>query len=196
MQKKHIITIAGKPGSGKSTASKSIALELGHQHFSSGDLFRSLGKDRGVNVLEANLFGEKSEDIDNLVDQRLRDIGATEDNIVIDSRTAWHWIPLSYKVYLDLDLFTAATRVIGKMTPERLEYEHIPNDPDEYAHLLQQRLESEARRYKKLYNIDPYDMNNYDLVIDTKKNDAEQVKTLVINGFCDWIGGHAGSSSE
>lgn len=187
MQKKHIITIAGKPGSGKSTASKSIALELGYQHFSSGDFFRSLGKERGVNVLEANLSSEKSADIDELVDQRLRDIGNSEDALVIDSRTAWHWIPSSYKVYLDLDLLTAASRVLGKMTPERLEHEHIPNDPKEYADQLLRRQESEARRYQKSYGINPYDVSNYDLIVDSKQHNAEQVKELILNGFRDWI---------
>jgi cytidylate kinase len=187
MHKKHIITIAGKPGSGKSTASKSIALALDYQHFSSGDFFRSLGKERGVNVLEANLSGEKGADIDALVDQRLRDIGVTEDRMVIDSRTAWHWIPSSYKIYLDLDLLTAAERVLGKMTPERLEHEHIPNDPREYADQLKQRQESEARRYQKFYGIDPYDTKNYDLVIDAKQNNADQVRVLIMTGFDEWL---------
>lgn len=187
MQKKHIITIAGKPGSGKSTTAKAIASELGYQHFSSGDLFRAISKERGINVLEANLSGEQGADIDELVDQRLRDIGQTEDSIVLDSRTAWHWMPASFKVYLDLDLLTAAERVLGGMTPERMEVEHIPNDPNEYAEQLQQRLGSEARRYQTFYNINPYDTSNYDLVVDTKANNPDEVAALVIASFRDWI---------
>jgi cytidylate kinase len=188
IEKKHIITIAGKPGSGKSTASKALADKLGYAHFSSGDYFRSLSKERGVTVLEANLSGEKgAADLDELVDQRLRDINANEDQMSIDSRTAWHWIPSSYKVYLDLDLFTAAQRVLGKMTPERIEVEHIPNDPDEYAHQLQQRLDSEARRYQKFYDINPYDTTNYDLVVDTKTNSPEQVLDIIYKGYQDWL---------
>ncbi|HEX6415955.1 MAG TPA: nucleoside monophosphate kinase [Candidatus Saccharimonadales bacterium] len=188
IEKKHIITIAGKPGSGKSTASKALADKLGYAHFSSGDYFRSLSKDRGVTVLEANLAGEKgAADLDELVDQRLRDINTNEDQLSIDSRTAWHWIPTSYKVYLDLDLYTAAQRVLGKMTPERIEVEHIPNDPDEYAHQLQQRLDSEARRYQKFYGINPYDTSNYDLVVDTKVNSPEQVLDIIYKGYQDWL---------
>lgn len=187
MQKKHIITIAGRPGSGKSTASKAVAAELGYQHFSSGDLFRAIGKERGINVLEANLSGEKGADIDHLVDQRLREIGASEDEIVLDSRTAWYWMPASFKVYLDLDLFTAAERILLSTTPERLEVEHIPSDPKEYATQLQQRLESEARRYQKLYNINPYNKSNYDLVIDTKTHASQQVVELIISHFRRWL---------
>lgn len=187
MHKKHIITITGKPGSGKSTTSKAVAAELSYRHFSSGDLFRSIGKERGINVLQANLSGEKGSDIDQLVDQRLRDIGSKEDNMVIDSRTAWHWMPFSFKVYLDLDLITAAERIIASTDLARLETEHIPNDSKEYTFALQQRLESEARRYQKLYGVNPYDVSNYDLVIDTKTNDLEQTAALVLASFHDWL---------
>lgn len=187
MSRKHIITIAGKPGSGKSTASKAVATELGYQHFSSGDLFRAIGKERGINVLEANLSGEQGENIDHLVDQRLRDIGTTEDEIVIDSRTAWHWIPDSFKIYLNLDLLTAAQRILKGTDQARLDVEHIPRDPEEYANQLQQRLDSEARRYRQFYNIDPYDTTNYDLVIDTKMTSSEQVIAKILASYRDWL---------
>lgn len=187
MQKKHIITIAGKPGSGKSTTSKSVAAELKYTHFSSGDLFRAIGKERGINLLEANLSGEKGADIDHLVDQKLRDIGATEDEMVIDSRTAWHWIPSSFKVYLNLDLTTAAERILANTTPERMAVEHIPNDVNEYAHQLQQRLDSESRRYEKFYGINPYDVANYNLVIDTKIHSLDEVRSLILEEYKTWL---------
>lgn len=189
LSKKHIITITGKPGSGKSTTSKAVAVELGYRHFSSGDLFRSIGADRGITVLQANLSGEKDSSIDYLVDQKLRDIGANEDNMVIDSRTAWHWMPFAFKVCLDLDLMTAAERIMRDKDISRLETEHIPDDPKEYALALQQRLDSEARRYKKLYGVNPYDMSNYDLVVDTKASNPEQAAALVLDGFRDWLNG-------
>jgi len=185
--KKHIITITGKPGSGKSTTSKALAAELSYRHFSSGDLFRSIGNERGINILQANLSGEKDSSIDHLVDQRLRDIGATEDNMVIDSRMAWYWMPFSFKVYLDLDLMTAAERIMLNTDLSRLETEHIPHEAKEYALALQQRLDSEARRYKKLYNVNPYDVGNYDLVVDTKRNNPQQAAALVLNSFHDWL---------
>lgn len=185
--KKHIITIAGRPGSGKSTTAKTVAAQLGYQHFSSGDLFRAAGRERGVDVLQANLTAEQNAEIDHLVDGRLREIGASEDQLIVDSRMAWHWMPFSFKVFLNLDLQTAAQRIIGSMDEVRLANEHIPHDPVEYAAMLQQRLDSEARRYKALYNVDPFDLANYDLVIDTAANNIEQVVDQVVRGFQDWI---------
>jgi cytidylate kinase len=187
VQKKHIITIAGRPGSGKSTASKGVAQELGFQHFSSGDLFRAIGKERGINVTQTNLAAEKDANIDYLVDQRLRDIGATEDQIVIDSRMAWHWMPYSFKVYLELDLEVAARRILQNMEPARMESEHIPSDPAEYATALQNRLDLEARRYKALYDANPYDHANYDLVIDTDAYGPREVLEEILAQYKQWL---------
>lgn len=188
MPKKLIITIGGRPGSGKSTASKAIATTLGYEHFSSGDLFRAIGKEQGIELHQSNLAAEKDKGkgVDFVVDQRLREIGANQEKIAIDSRMAWHWIPNSFKVYLDLDLNTAARRILQSTDTKRHEREHIPVDPGEYATRLQQRLDSEARRYKSLYNADPYDKSNYDLVIDTATTTPEQVVEQILKAYQKW----------
>jgi len=190
MEKKHIITIAGRPGSGKSSTAKEVTARLGYQHFSSGDLFRALARERGIDVLQANLTAEQNAEIDHLVDGRLREIGVSEDQLVVDSRTAWHWMPNSFKVFLDLDLNTAAARILGKGSElsMRLKSEDIHQDPALYAEKLQRRLDSESRRYKALYDINPYDMQNYDLVIDTGTNNLDQVVEQLIAGYRHWLG--------
>lgn len=184
--KKAIITIAGRPGSGKSTAAKAIAVRLGFKHFSSGDLFRTLGKDHGVDVLNANKTPGVTEKLDEMVDGKLRQLGQDDDRLVIDSRLAWHWIPASFKVFLDLDLQTAARRILGEMSEERKKSEHIHDDPIEYSHLLAHRLEVENKRYKAIYGTDPSNMGNYDLVINTADNDARQVEEQILEAFEDW----------
>jgi cytidylate kinase len=185
--KKHIITIAGRPGSGKSTAAKRVAENLKFHHFSSGDLFRMLAGDLGIDILQANLTAEQNVELDYLVDERLREIGEKEDEQVIDSRMAWHWMPFSFKVFLDLDLEVAASRIIDGMTEERLTSERIPRDPNEYMVLLNERLNSEARRYKALYDVNPYDIDNYDLVVDTEPNSAAQTTQLILGAYHKWL---------
>jgi cytidylate kinase len=185
--KKHIITIAGRPGSGKSSTAKLVAQSLGFDHFSSGDLFRQIGRELGLDVVQVNLSAEQNKEIDERVDGRLRQIGQTKDRIVIDSRTAWHWIPASFKVFLDLDLETAAHRILSELTEERKVSETVAAHPEEYAALLRHRLELEARRYRALYDIDPYDTGNYDLVVDTAKHDLQQAVSLVVDSFKDWL---------
>jgi CMP/dCMP kinase len=185
--KKHIITIAGRPGSGKSTAAKGVAKRLGYKHFSSGDFFRQLGKEQGVDVLEANLSAENNYKIDRLVDARLKEIGENQDKIVIDSRTAWHWIPSSFKIFLELGVDKAAKRILKEMTEDRRLSEHIHDDPIEYARFLHERLSSETRRYKAIYGIDPYDMAHYNLVIDTSKTGAVRAIKQIVESYQAWL---------
>lgn len=162
---------------------------MGYSHFSSGDLFRAIGKERGLELHQANLAAEQKEkEIDHIVDKKLQDIGATQDNLVIDSRMAWHWMPSSFKVFLDLDLEVAATRIIESMDESRLDNEHIPHNPKEYAEILQQRLDSESRRYKNLYNANPYNKSNYDFVIDTEAHSPDQVAQQLVDAFNKWLG--------
>lgn len=182
-----MITIAGRPGSGKSTTARATASLLGYQHFSSGDLFRALAREHGIDVLQANLTAEENAEIDHAVDGRLKEMGIQEDQLVVDSRMAWHWMPFSFKVFLDLDLEIAAQRILNSMDEIRIISERIPNDPQAYAATLQQRLDSEARRYKALYDANPYDMSNYDLVIDTATNNAEQAVEQVVAAFREWV---------
>lgn len=184
-RKKRIITIAGRPGSGKSTASKAIAEQLGYEHFSSGDLFRAIGKERGMELVDANRAASES-DIDRLVDERLVEIGKTQDRVAIDSRLAWHWIPQSFKVYLDLDLELAAKRILASIDPIRRQHEHIPDSPKAYADALQYRLDLEATRYQAKYNVDLHSAANYDLVIDTAGYSPQQVKDAILEAYREW----------
>src|SRR3989344_7634663 len=101
--KKHIVTIAGSLGSGKSSTAKGVAKVLGFEHFSSGDLYRKMAVDRGISIEEINFLAEKQTEIDHEVDNLLVKLGQEKENLVIDSHTAFHWIPDSFKVFLDLD---------------------------------------------------------------------------------------------
>ena len=184
--KKHIITIAGRPGSGKSTTSKKVANALGYERFSSGDFFRMLSTERGFDVLEGNKQAEQDTSIDEQVDAKLRELGEAKDEMVIDSRMAWHWIPTSFKVYLDLDLETAAQRILSGMDEQRRAAEHIPDSPAEYAEMLGKRLESEGKRYLAMYEQNPYDTSHYDLIVDTKKNNPEQVLQIILDAYSGW----------
>src|SRR5690606_27677648 len=111
--KKNIITIAGDLGSGKSTTADLVAKLLGYERFSSGSFMRDMAAKKGVTVVEFNQMAEKDPKIDTEIDTTIQRIGEEKDNLVIDSRTAWHWIPGSFKVYLSLDPKLAAERMFN-----------------------------------------------------------------------------------
>jgi cytidylate kinase len=185
--KKHIITIAGKPGSGKSTTAKLLAEQLQFTHYSTGDFFRQIGKEMGLDVLATNKAAVDAAEIDHRVDERQKSLGQTEDNFVIDARLGWFFIPESFKVYLDLDLEIAAKRILDNMDPARLVSEQLPGTPAEYADVLRERLDSESGRYMNLYGVDPSDLKNYDLVIDTGSDSPEQISKAIQIAFGEWL---------
>ena len=114
MVKKEIITIAGANGSGKSSTAKKIAPELHFKHLSSGDLMRQIAKENNITLEELSKIAEKENWVDEKLDNYVKEAGR-EEKIVIDSRLAFHFIPDSFKVYLDLDPKIAAQRMIGDM---------------------------------------------------------------------------------
>ena len=63
-----IITISGKPGSGKSTVAKIIAAKLGLNKYSIGDLRGKMALDRGITIDELNEVGEKEDFTDKEAD--------------------------------------------------------------------------------------------------------------------------------
>ena len=176
--KRQIITIAGSPGSGKSSTAKAIASALGFRHFSSGDLFRQLAMERGESIEAMNISAEVQRDIDLRVDELLQKMYGADDKLVIDSRMAWHWMPDSFKVFLVLDPDTAAERIFAHLQGAGRLSEDAAS-VHEVRHSIDRRFASEQRRYAALYHVNPTDPLNFDLVINTKRNDLQTVAAIV-----------------
>jgi cytidylate kinase len=186
--KKHIITIAGRLGSGKSSTAKLVAQKLGFEHFSSGDFFRQVGLELGLSVNETNKRAETDPTIDAMTDQKLRDMG-TASNVVIDSRTAFHWIPESFKVYLDLPPEIAKYRILNSLKEDKLRQasDTKASDAEEVYKNMIERFDSEQKRYWDLYKIDNTNKDQYDLVVDTNENNLEEVVTLILEKYKEWL---------
>lgn len=186
-EKKEIITINGSLGSGKSSTADLVAKELGYQRFSSGDFFRQVAVDLGISVNDLNIKAESDPEIDVMVDSKLRNLRNAE-KIVIDSRTAYHWIPESFKIYLDLPAEIAKNRVMKSIQENTLrqQSEQASSAEEVYEKMIK-RLESEQKRYKELYKINNTDKSQYDLIIDTDKNNLAQVVDIVLNKYKSWL---------
>ena len=184
--KKHIITITGYPGSGKSDTAKGVARTLGYEHFSSGDMFRKMAAGRGLSIEEINFAAEKQKQIDSEVDELLVKLGKEKNKLVIDSRTAFHWIPDSFKVYLDLDPKVAAERTflqiqkVGRISQGAQSVEEVREN-------TLKRIQSEQKRYQSLYQIDVTNKKQFDLVVDTAAFDLKRVISLVIEKYKQWL---------
>ena len=166
-----IITIAGKPGSGKSTVASALAARLGLDHVSAGDFMREMAAERGVSVLEFSALAERDSAIDQAVDRRSRTLGQERDGFIIDARLAWHFIPHSVKVFLDVPVEVAAARIFNAQRGS--EAENV--DLETTLANIERRTESEAQRYRDYYGIDSMDHANFDLVVDTAEMTVDEV---------------------
>lgn len=184
-----IITISGVPGSGKSTVARLVAKKLGFRHYSAGDFMREIAEKRGMSLLELGKAAEKDRSIDRELDERTIQLGKKEDDFVMDSRLAYHFIPNSLKVFLEADAKEAARRIFGDVR-KKLGGRKVEKESTSLAATLaaiKRRKESEQVRYRKYYNLNPYDEKQYDLVIDTTKATPDKVAEKVVTAvkkFC------------
>ena len=160
-----ILAISGRPGSGKSSVAKELAARLGLRHVSAGDFMRQIAEERGISVLELSRIAEDDDAVDREIDARSAQLGATGESFIIDSRLAWFFIPEPVKVFLDVSIDVAVSRIYGDERGS--ERENI--DLDTTKRNTEERAASEAFRYQTYYGIDYLDPSNYDLVLDSSE---------------------------
>lgn len=188
MKKQHIITISGKPGSGKSSTADRVAELLGYTRHSSGDVVRKYVAQHNITLRAYNDQAHENHELDARVDENLRDLRDKKD-IVIDSRLGFYWIPESFKVYLDLDLDTATARIYKDMTLHREgEVENAEaSSLGAVAQQVRRRMTVEQHRFRSLYGVDPFNTENFDLIINTSRNDPQSVAITVFDYYKKWL---------
>lgn len=188
MKRQHIITISGKPGSGKSSTADIVAELLGYTRHSSGDMVRQILADKGMSLAEYNERAKNDHALDDAVDDRLRAL-RTKKDIVVDSRLGFYWIPESFKVYLDLDIEVATVRIYTDAVSNATRSgtgEGIAS-LSEVTRQVRTRMEGERARFRALYHVDPYDMSHFDLIVDTSRHSPQTVALTVYDSYRKWL---------
>ena len=70
-----ILTIAGDPGSGKTTVAKKVAAQLGYNRYSGGDMRSTVAQERGMTIDELNDLGMKEDWTDKETDKKVEELG-------------------------------------------------------------------------------------------------------------------------
>ena len=185
MQKKHIITISGRPGSGKSSTAEQLSKLLGYERFYSGGVVREIAKRRNLSLGELNKSAEEDETIDKEIDEEIKKF-AHKDQYIVDARLGFHWIPESFKVFLYLDMDVAAARIFHDID-SRIKSAEYAIDIGEVEDGIRERMDSERKRYEKLYGINPYHPSHFDLVIDTAQNNPMSVALKIFDEYKLWL---------
>ncbi len=171
-----IVTISGRPGSGKSVVAARVANSLGIPHVSAGDFMREMAEERGVSILQLSRSAQEREDIDREIDERTVRLAETGGDFVMDARLGWHFAPDSVKVFLDVRPHVAAQRIFDARRGSELENVDLQTTMT----AIESRTESERDRYLNYYGLDYTDHAHYDLVIDTSDIGVDEVVTRII----------------
>jgi predicted cytidylate kinase len=173
-----IIALGGKAGSGKSTVAKLLAKKLNYRHYSMGDLQREIAKERNISIFKLGELEEKDPQIDKEVDNLQISLGNKEDNFVIDSRLGFHFIPKAKKIFLDANFEVRAIRILND-NARKEDNKNLEKAKEN----IKQREKSEILRYKKYYNLNPYDKKKYDIVIDTSDGKPKQIVKNILSSL-------------
>ncbi|MCA9367971.1 AAA family ATPase [Candidatus Kaiserbacteria bacterium] len=188
MEKKHIITLGGLPGAGKSTVRKLLAEALGYQTFYTGGFARQLAEERGVSLEDLNEQIVNDKSLDEIIDAEQSRINAEEDNYVVDAHIGFHFIPNSFKVFLTVPIEVSAERIFKDATSEIRQRSGDSMQSYEEAFVrTQKRIDNHTLRYKKHYGIDVYDPSQFDLVIDTSHLTPAQVVAQILTAYRTWV---------
>jgi predicted cytidylate kinase len=177
-----IILISGLPGAGKSSVAKAIAKQLKYRHFSTGDLQRQLAKERKLTITQWGILEAKDPQYDQMVDDRVKSLVSTGDNIVMDS-----WIAPNFakdnavKLFLDCEENERARRRLE----QKRSTEKFKTFDDTIAD-MRERIKTNRDRWMIYYNYDFMDMANYNLIIDTTNLKVEEVVAKILEFIRDF----------
>ena len=182
-----IITISGPPGSGKSTLAKFLATKLNAQWIYVGGIRRELARKKGMILEQLNEYAlthpETDVDIDKEVAQKVLHLEKQGKIVVVEGRTQYHFLPESIKIYMKVDFAEGARRIWEDLQHQKIQQERNEGNIKSLIELktkLRRRQESDSKRYKKYYNLNPYDEKQYDIVIDTTSNTQEETRKQVL----------------
>lgn len=171
-----IITISGDLGSGKSLLTSALVERWHADRYSTGMVQRKIAERMGITTLELNKRAETDKSIDDQIDAVFKNLKKTAKNLVVDSRMAYHFLPESFRIKLEVHPKVAAGR-IQKDTSRIGEGAYTSLEEIEAA--IVARKASERERFKRYYNADIEDHAGYDLVVNTTAAPPEAVAEVV-----------------
>jgi CMP/dCMP kinase len=171
-----IITISGLPGSGKSTVGRLLAEQIGYKFYSVGDFRGEMAQKLGLTIDELNKVGQKEFWTDQKADDWQKKIGQTENNVVIDGWLAFHFVPKSFKIFIEVQPKFAAHRIFINQRPDEKYLDSEAGVAEQISH----RLEETRNRLLKYYQVDFLNKDYYDLIIDSTNISPEEVTDKII----------------
>lgn len=186
LKKKQIqnISISGYPCSGKSTIIEILKNKYGFDVISGGKMYRDEAAKRNLTVLGLNELAKVDRSVDIALDKTLHEEGVKNKGkkVIFDSRLAWHFVPQSFKVFVAISDKELGKRLYNSDRP----IEEKCTSEEEAMKAALYRRELEKERYKELYNLDLFDMNNYDYIAINENKTAEKTAEEIYSQYINY----------
>ena len=170
-----MISISGPAGSGKTTLARLLSQRLDLPLISTGQIFRKMAAERGMDVLQFNLLAEGEESIDRELDARVVEEARSLGQCIVESRLACLMLRKAgltpFCVYVDAPEEIRAARIAGRDGV----------DKSSSLTMMRERAGSESRRYSSIYGMDPGDRSAYDLLLDSAERPPEELPSMLLD---------------
>jgi len=171
-----IITISGKIGAGKTELAKSLAKKMNLTHISIGEILGNISIEKNMTINDLMELGKKEKWVHEEIDKKTETIGKTKDNLIIDGWIAFHFIPQSKKIFLEVNEKIGAKRIFNEKREDEPDYNSI----NDLILKSRKRFQDASIAYKKYYNINLLDKSQYEIIIDTSNLTKKQVLNKII----------------
>lgn len=166
------ITLAGVPGSGKSTLRNLLADHYDLKTKGTGDFMRSIAQKYGYNDITQFLvkYVSTHPEIDHEVDENQKKYGQENNDFVLDAHLGFLFVPNSIKIFLQCNPEVMAQRIFGAKRETE-----AAQDLQATMEANQKRVDTMKKNFKKLYGVDIHAETNFDFVIDTSHLSTKEV---------------------
>jgi radical S-adenosyl methionine domain-containing protein 2 len=155
-KKTNKIVLSGLAGSGKSTVGKLLSEKLGWKFISMGEFSRNYARSNfNTDINTFQDYCKQNSMLDELLDKQFIQDCQSENNLIIDYRLGFHFVPNSFKICLHVSPIEAARRI----NMAKREYETKESIAIRNVKMI--------NRFKEKYGIDFSDIRHYDLIIGT-----------------------------
>lgn len=168
------VAVGGPPGSGKSTAGRTVAERLHLTYVSAGELFRAEAKQRGVDLAEFSRLAEKDPSIDRRLDDRM--LSLARPGTLLDGRVSG---PLCRRAGIPCRYVLVTAREAVRL--QRLA-RRDGTPPELTERLTREREASERRRYLAYYGLD-LDREPADIVVDSSEVGPDEVAERILTAL-------------
>ncbi|HLD60236.1 MAG TPA: cytidylate kinase family protein [Candidatus Bilamarchaeaceae archaeon] len=161
------IAITGLTASGKNTLAELVAKELSYKLVE--PTFKDLAKEEGISLMEFQKKAEKDHNIDKKFDDLLKKQVSKGNCVVSTWLGPWIVNPdITIQLFAPLDIRAMRVSKRDKMPLDKAK-KHV-----------QERDNSNRKRYLDVYNIDIFDTSSFDACLSSHKYTPEKLKEIVL----------------